>query len=168
MSDKLKSLVFVAVVAVSCGGAVGQTDAGSAAGVGGASSGAGNFAGTGGGACFAPCGYPTGDDIDCRGAMGLDLDGGCISVPTDGLPCWRGVGTCSSGVCVAPPGACEQSPPRGAWIACSTDNDCDDGNPCTIGDCPEPGCLPCHQVPMADGTVCGDGKSCQGGACCSP
>ena len=47
-------------------------------------------------------------------------------------------------------------------IACSSDIDCNDGNPCTTDVCVNPGTVDayCQNTAVADGTTCDDGKFC--------
>jgi hypothetical protein len=80
-----------------------------------------------------------------------DGTGGCMFIPEDGMPCDDGDACTIDDVCID--GVCIGTP-----------IDCDDGNPCTADSC-DPVTGECIYVPEPDGTACGDGFECQGGAC---
>jgi uncharacterized repeat protein (TIGR01451 family) len=73
-------------------------------------------------------------------------------------------------VCVSDPGLGVSILPA---EICSTNADCDDGNPCTADTC-NPTTGLCHSTPLPDGTSCDDnnactaGNTCQGGSCGTP
>ena len=94
------------------------------------------------------------DDNDCTDDICNRLDASCTNPPKgDGTDCEVGgdPGRCSAGTCR---GLCE-------------DQDCDDGNPCTVDTCdPSNGSCPNPDVP--DGTACNDGGNpgeCTAGLC---
>lgn len=104
--------------------------------------------------------YPCHHGIPGRGGL-------CASVQmANGSTCRTGIGTCWSGVCVAPVATCFDPPPASRTI-CQSDLDCNDGNPCTNDDCPEPGCDACHHAPVVNGLECGLGLTCFSGSCCA-
>lgn len=173
MTMKILAIVILCGLYLSACGLASHESCSSSAGAGGSSSASSSASGGGADAgpdtppgCNTPCGWPVGADIDCA-ALGFGADGGCTPVMSDGDPCWRGVGICHAGTCVGPVGICDQAQPGPAWSVCSDDLECDDGNPCTEGDCPEPGCAACHQAPLPDGSPCGSGKTCKQGSCCA-
>lgn len=105
--------------------------------------------------------WPSGKDSDC---IGIDAECNWFNYPVN-APCMSGVGYCDGqGNCVRP-AQCEVHVKF--MGICHDDLDCEDGNPCTLGDCPEPECGECHQQALPDGTSCGPQKQCHGGACCS-
>jgi len=59
------------------------------------------------------------------------------------------------------------SDPARPLVACSSDADCDDGNPCTADRCVSAiGSPVCLHATRADGTSCSDGNACNGAETC--
>ncbi|MBT8453625.1 MAG: hypothetical protein KJO40_16795, partial [Deltaproteobacteria bacterium] len=80
------------------------------------------------------------DGNECTVAVCDDSDGCLQNNVMDGLDCDFGgsAGVCESGTCVAAP-------------ECAIDADCDDGNPCSVGACPDGMCV---FTEASDGTAC--------------
>jgi len=95
------------------------------------------------------------DDANACTTDSCDLKTGCLHLPAgattscdDANACTK-ADTCSGGKCVGGPPA-----------------SCDDGRVCTTDSCvPASGC---QYVPIAAGSACGGGKSCDGGGGCVP
>lgn len=91
------------------------------------------------------------DNNECTSDACNTVTGLCAHNPLEGSPCGKDnlcsePGTCAAGVCSGAP------------------KNCNDSNPCTIDLCDPPTGL-CTQSNAADGSNCGDGKSCQAGLC---
>lgn len=116
----------------------------------------------GGLSCFPP---PSGactmdsecdDGLRCNGIAICNLEFGCVCDPERPVvDCSDGI-ACTEGTCLEPSGNCEQVPNH---------DSCDDGNDCTRDVCDvDEGC---QNMPVEDGTSCGDGDSaCVAGNCC--
>lgn len=89
---------------------------------------------------------------------------GCKLQPVHNFTaCTQQRGVCQDGVCIPWNGQCL---PDDTNAICFNDSDCDDHNPCTSDDCPEPGCGPCHHGQVEDGTLCSSYQTCRNGICC--
>lgn len=77
--------------------------------------------------------------------------------------CTQQRGVCLYGVCEPWDGQCLNEDSN---AICYTDSDCDDHNPCTSDDCPEPYCGPCHHSQIENGTSCSTYQTCWNGICC--
>lgn len=89
------------------------------------------------------CALPDFTDLECQ--RGEVADGRCVTRSfADGEPCRGGLGTCLDGRCSGG----ERSAPT--LEACASALDCNDGDPCTIDSCPDPGCDSCYHAPMPD------------------
>lgn len=119
---------------------------------------------------------PIGQDAECHGTQVNTTTNECIRYTfDDGDVCMRGVGHCERGACIYPraadEGRCDALVLHDQQEGCANDSDCDDGNACTIDECPAPGCLPCQHRPVMNGTQCmtfGQAAACAEGACCLP
>ena len=117
------------------------------------------------------------DDSNACTTDSCDLSSGCLHVAAaDGTSC--GVGKkcvagacsdlCSVGASCDDANACTTGEKFDATCACTggTAIVCNDANPCTTDSCsPSTGCT---ATPLADGAVCGTGKTCKTGACIDP
>src|SRR5207248_5707111 len=91
----------------------------------------------------------------------------CTGGTNDGRPCCR-ADDCPGGACGADDCARNRDDVPGCCRCdCTTTTprcgDCDDGNPCTADACGPDGCT--HSA-VPDGTSCGAGDACHGGARC--
>lgn len=91
------------------------------------------------------------DNNECTSDACNTTSGICAHNPLEGSPCGADNLCAEAGTCKA--GACSGAP-----------KDCNDNNPCTTDLCDPPSGL-CTQSNSADGTACGEGKSCQAGVC---
>lgn len=147
----------------------------------------------------------------CHGAADCDgASGTCVYPPLTGTPCEDGdictdLGTCQTGVCVSPAKVCDDGiactedscdSQKGcrhdlSGCNCTKDGDCDDGDPCTVGEsCKSLSCVggaavdcsgldaactvgqcdsadgECGSAPRPDGAPCDDGDPCTSGDGC--
>ncbi len=102
-------------------------------------------------ACIGGTSKDCSDNNECTSDACNSMTGLCAHNPLEGSACGADnlcsqPGTCSAGVCSGAPKVC------------------DDSNPCTIDLCDPPTGL-CTQSNAADGSSCGEAKTCQAGLC---
>lgn len=85
-----------------------------------------------------------------------------INLAKNDIACTQQRGLCLKGSCILWDGKCLES----SINSCTDDLDCDDHNPCTFDDCPEPKCGPCHHNNVPNGTSCMNDMICMNGICC--